>query len=327
LKNWYTRQEVAEILGISKATVYHYAKQKKIIKIVNPHRLIREVRYKTEEVDALAIERQRHQPLGLRPSTLAKQLGVTTQRIYGLIRETTLPVDELPVGDERTIYSIPDETAAWIRQEIERTASVRGTRVEYYDAKFDIVLYQLFRTQQGQEIRVLRNDDQEWGFYLQSRTWIPFTNGIHAYQYEAVYPIHQPNSRVRGYTDFLLPKDAQESFDFLDFVYQVWGIENIRIREHDTHLDLSIKSGEIKLVIPVPAILSESIIKKFLVLGDVIIEDGEWTLISGYRRTTFDLPNNLLDKLQDISKEKGQSMSEYVEEALREKMEREETVE
>lgn len=327
MKNWYTRQEVADILGISKATVYHYAKQKKIIKIANPHRLIREVRYKQEEVDALAIERQRHQPLGLRPSTLAKQLGVTTQRIYALIRETTLPVDELPVGDERTIYSIPDETAAWIRQEIERTASVRGTRVEYYDAKFDIVLYQLFRTQQGQEMRVLRNDNQEWGFYLQSRTWIPFTNGIHAYQYEAAYPIHQPNRRVRGYTDFLLPKEVQESFDFLDFVYQVWGIENIRIREHDTHIDLSIKSGEIELPIPVPEILTESIIKKFLVLGDVIIEDREWTLISGYRRTTFDLPNNLLEKLQEISKEKDLSMSEYVEEALREKMEQVETAE
>ena len=54
LKDWYTRQEVADILGISKATVYHYAKQKKIIKIANPHRLIREVRYKQEEVDALA---------------------------------------------------------------------------------------------------------------------------------------------------------------------------------------------------------------------------------------------------------------------------------
>ena len=32
----------------------------------------------------------------------------------------------------------------WIRQEIERTASARGTRVEFYDAKFDIALYQLF---------------------------------------------------------------------------------------------------------------------------------------------------------------------------------------
>lgn len=327
MKNWYTRQEVAEKLGISKATVYHYAKQNKIIKIANPHRLIREVRYRKEEVDALAIERQRHQPSGLRPSTLAKQLGVTPQRIYALIRETTLPVDELPVGDERTIYSIPDETAAWIRQEIERTASARGTRVEYYDAKFDIVLYQLFRTQQGQEIRVLRNDDQEWGFYLQSRTWIPYTNGIHAYQYEAAYPIHQPNSRVRGYTDFLLPKDMQESFDFLDFVYRVWGIENIRIREQKTHIELSIKSGKIVVPIPIPDILTESIIKQFLVLGDVVIEEAEWTLISGYRRTTFDLPNNLLDKLQEISKEKDLSMSEYVEEALREKMEREESVE
>ena len=104
-----------------------------------------------------------------------------------------------------------------------------------------------FRTQQGQDIRVLRNDNQEWGFYLQSRTWIPFANGIHVYQYEAAYPIHQPNRRVRGYTDFLLPKDIHESFVFLDFVYQVWGIENIRIREQDTHIDLSIKSGEIEL--------------------------------------------------------------------------------
>ncbi len=70
--------------------------------------------------------------------------------------------------------------------------------------------------------------------------------------------------------------------------------------------------------------LQKNIIKKFLVLGDVLIEEGEWTLISGYRRTTFDLPNNLLDKLQEISKEKDLSMSEYVEEALREKIEREE---
>ncbi len=327
MKNWYTRQEVADILGISKATVYHYAKQKKIIKIVNPHRLIREVRYKKEEVDALAVERKRHQPLGIRPSTLAKQLGVTPQRIYALIRETALPVDELPAGDERTIYSIPDETAEWIRQEIGRTASTRGTRVEFYDAKFDIVLYQLFRTQQGQDMRVLRNDNQEWGFYLQSRTWIPYTNGINVYQYEAAYPIHQSNRRVRGYTDFLLPKDVQESFDFLDFVYQVWGIENIRIREQDTHIDLSIKSGEIAVPIALPDVLTERIIKQFLVLGDVVIEEAEWTLVSGYRRTTFDLPTNLLDELQEISKEKDLSMSEYVEEALREKLAREETTE
>ena len=327
MNDWYTRQEVADLLGISKATVYHYAKQKKIIKIDDSHRLIREARYKREEVDALAEERQRHQPTGLRPSELAKQLNVTTQRIYALIQETDLPVDELPVGDERTIYSIPDETATWIRQEIERTTSTRGTRVEFYDAKFDIALYQCFRTQQGQDIRVLRNDNQEWGFYLQSRTWIPFSDGVNVFQYEASYSIHQPNNRVRGYTDFLLPKDLQESFDFLDFIYQVWGIENIRLREHDEHINLSIKSGEVALQIPVPGTLTESVLKKLLLLGDIVIEEGKWTLISGYRRTTFDLPNHLLDTLQAIAKEKDLSMSDYVEEALREKIEKEEGTE
>ncbi|CAH0298397.1 MULTISPECIES: helix-turn-helix domain-containing protein [Bacillaceae] len=30
---WYTQKEVADLLGVSKATVYHYGKQKKIIKI------------------------------------------------------------------------------------------------------------------------------------------------------------------------------------------------------------------------------------------------------------------------------------------------------
>ncbi len=323
MKDWYTRQEVADLLGVSKATVYHYAKQKKIIKIDDPNRLIREVRYQKEEVDALAAERQRHQPTGLRPSELAKQLGVTTQRIYALIRETDLPVDELPAGDERTIYSIPDETAAWIRQEIERTASARGTRVEFYDAKLDIALYQCFRTPQGQEMRVVRNDNQQWGFYLQSGTWIPYADGIQAFQYEPTYLIHQPNRQIRGYTDFLLPKAEKESFDLLDFVYQAWGIENIRIREQETHIALSIKSGEVDLSIAVPETITESMMKKFLVLGEVIIGEGKWTLISGYRRTTFDLPTNMLEELKRISQEHDLSMSEYVEAALRVKLEKE----
>ncbi|WP_336864682.1 helix-turn-helix domain-containing protein [Peribacillus frigoritolerans] len=37
----YTQKEVADLLGVSKATVYHYGKQKKIIKILDPHRFIK----------------------------------------------------------------------------------------------------------------------------------------------------------------------------------------------------------------------------------------------------------------------------------------------
>ncbi|MGG6361234.1 helix-turn-helix domain-containing protein [Peribacillus frigoritolerans] len=52
---WYTQQEVADLLGVSKATL-SYAKQTKIIKIADPHRIHRETRYEKAEVDKLVIE-------------------------------------------------------------------------------------------------------------------------------------------------------------------------------------------------------------------------------------------------------------------------------
>lgn len=316
LNNWYTRKEVAELLGVSKATVYHYAKQKKIIKIDDPHRLFREARYKKDEVDILAEERRRNTPTGWRPSELANELNVPTQRIYTLIRETHLPVKQLPAGDERMIYSIPEETAEWIRKEVQKTKSPRGSRVEFYDSQYDIALFQLFKAANDQEMRVMRNNAQEWGFKLPSGTWIPYADGRDIFQYEPVYTIHQENQQVNGYTDFLLDKDNESTFVFLDFVYTVWGIENIRLREKESTIELSIKSGTWAVSIPMPTTLNEDKIQNMLVQGNVIIEEEEWTLVSGYRRTTFDLPSLLLENLRKVAAEERVTMSEYVEAVL-----------
>lgn len=313
MNDWYTRQEVAELLGVSKATVYHYAKQKKIIKIEDPHRLFREARYEKEAVDALAEERKRNTPTGWRPSQLANELNVSTQRIYTLIRETDLPVKQLPAGDERMVYSIPDETAAWIRKQIENTTSSRGTRVEFYDARYDIALYQLFKTDNGKSMRVVRNAKQAWGFQLPSGTWIPYADGRDIFQYAPAYTIHQENQTVQGYTDFILPTAHSVTFEFLDVVYESFGIENIRIREQAQHIALSIKSGVWQMTAEVSASLIQTVLDEMLVSGKVLITENEWNLISGYRRTTFDLPTDLLDQLRDVSKEEGMTMSEYVE--------------
>lgn len=321
MKEWYTRQEVADMLGVSKATVYHYAKQKKIIKIEDPHRLHREARYEKEEVELLVEERNRNQPTGLRPSELARQLNVPVQRIYTLIHETELPVDQLPVGDERMIYSIPEETAAWISKQINKAGASRGMRTEFYDARYDIALYQLFKAANGQEMRVVRNEDQEWGFQLPSGTWIPYADGRDIFHYSPVYSIHHKNVPVKGYTDFSLPKDDAEAYLFLDFVYETWGIENIRIREEETSIKLSIKSGEKEVLIPLP-IASEKI-QSFIEQGDLIIEGTQFMLISGYRRTTFDLPSQLLDNLREYAQSNHVTMSEVVEAVLLEKMESE----
>lgn len=323
MNDWYTRQEVADILGVSKPTVYHYAKQKKIIKIVDPHRIIREARYKREEVDTLAEERKQNQPTGLRPSELAKRLGIPVTRIYTIINDNNLPVDEILLGDEGKGYSISEEMATRIQKEVVRTMPVRGTRVEFYDSKHDICLYQRFLAPGGQYMRVVRNENLEWGFFLQSRTWVPYVDAINKFQYKAAYQIHQSNRRAVAYTDFTIPKDMGESFVFLDFVYQVWGIENIRLREYDTKIALSIKSGLMELPIPVPESITGALITSLLVLGNIELEDGAWNLISGYRRNTVDLPNTIWDELQEISKLKEKTMSEYIEDVLRKNFERE----
>jgi len=327
VNDWYTRQEVADILGVSKPTVYQYGKQKKIIKIADPHRLTREVRYKKEEVDALAEERNRNKHTGIRPSELARRLGVPVTRIYTIIKDNNLPVDEIVLGDEGKGYSISDEWAERIGQEVVRMTPSRGTRAEFYESKHDIALYQRFVAPNGQDTRVLRNDNFEWGFFLQSRTWVPYEEAINKFQYKAAYSIHQTNKRAVAYTDFLLPKDLDESFAFLDFVYQVWGIENIRLREHEIDIAISIKSGLMKLPVPVPETITDSLITSLLVLGDVEPGDEAWNLISGYRRTTVDLPSNLLDSIQEVSKQRDMTMSEYIEEAIRRNMDREETTE
>lgn len=315
MKDWYTRQEVAELLGVSKATVYHYAKQKKILKIEDPHRIHREARYWKEEVDTLAEKRRRNEPTGIRPSALAKELNVPVQRVYTLIHETDLPVEELPSGDERTIYSIPEETADWMRKQLTQTASPRGMRVEFYDAKHDIALYQLFRMDNGQEMRVTRDENGEWGFLLPSGTWIPYADGRDIFKYAPVYAIHQPNESVKGYTDFTFSNDDPSALLFLDFVYTEWGIENIRVREQEGMVYLSIKSGEKEVKSSLPIEIEQ--IQSYLQRGDIIIEGTHFTLLSGYRRTTFDLPAEMLEELRHRASDEAITMSEFVEKALR----------
>src|SRR4051812_29844242 len=87
--------KVAERLEVSKATVYHYAKQGKIRKIADPHRLNREARYYKEEVDRLFIEKENY-PTGMRPSEVAKQLGLSVQSVYKYTKDGTIKAVEVP---------------------------------------------------------------------------------------------------------------------------------------------------------------------------------------------------------------------------------------
>ena len=156
MNEWYTQKEVAERLAISKATVYHYAKQGKIKKIADPHRLHREARYFKEEVDRLAKEREQH-PTGMRPSEVAKQLGLSVQSVYKYIKDGTIKAVEVPFGDERTNYVISEEAFLEAKELLHPLESERVRKNEYYDSNHDIALFQYFQSEDSIAARVMKD--------------------------------------------------------------------------------------------------------------------------------------------------------------------------
>ena len=312
MAEFYTKSEVAELLGISKATVAYYAKQNKIRRIPDPYRNHREAIYNKKEVEELVKIRQENPLNDTTPSSLAKELGIPTRKVYSILHEEMLPYNEHRKG-KRVVYSLPEETVEKIRSIYNRERPIRGLRQDYYDSTFDIALYQLFHSENNHMVRVSKNEKGEWGFILASRKWIPFTEGITTHQLKPFYSIHQPLQTGKGYTDFSLATDNVWTFDFLDFAYQTFGIENLRLREEEDRLFLSIKSRSYNQTVPLPSSINLAALETSITQGSMTEGEGTWVLHSGYRRTTFDLPEDLLKQIEEHAQQQRMTMSEWVE--------------
>ena len=310
---WYTQQEVADLLGVSKATVYHYAKQKKIIKIPDPHRLHREARYEKAEVDQLVKERKSH-PTGMKPTEVAKKLGLSVQSVYKYIQEGVIKAEEVPFGDERTIYVISETAYEEAAKLLKPSESQRPKRFEYYHSSQDIVLFQKFDSSKIPEARVIRNMDNEWGFYLANiQKWLPFEEGIKEYQLEPAYPIHQSTLEYKGYVQLEIPKDAVVLYPFLDYLYEIWGMENIRLREQENTILLFIRAGEKPLT--TKNFVAADILP-FVTKGEIYNEEDHLILRSAYRKTSIELPIDLLESITELAEQEGISISKWVEQKL-----------
>ncbi|MBT2674316.1 helix-turn-helix domain-containing protein [Streptomyces sp. ISL-14] len=310
---WYTQKEVADLLGVSKATVYHYGKQKKIMKILDPHRLHKEARYEKAEVDRLVSEKQ-SLPTGMSPNEVAKKLGLSVQSVYKYIQDGSIKAEAVPYGDERTIYVISETAYEEAARLLKPSESQRPKRFEYYYPSHDIVLFQKFHSIKVPEARIIRNKDNEWGFYLANiQKWLPFEEGIKEYQLKPVYPIHQSTLEYKGYVELEIPKDAIAFYPFLDYIYETWGIENIRLREMDHTIVLFIRAGERPLT--TKGFFAADILP-FLIKGDIYNEEGHLIFRSSYRKTSLELPIDLLESMTELAEQEGISMSKWVEQKL-----------
>ncbi|MES1042581.1 helix-turn-helix domain-containing protein [Peribacillus simplex] len=310
---WYTQKEVADLLGVSKATVYHYGKQKKIIKILDPHRLHKEARYQKAEVDRLVSEKH-SLPTGMSPNDVAKKLGLSVQSVYKYIQDGSIKAKAVPYGDERTIYVISETAYEEAAELLKPSESQRPKRFEYYQSSQDIVLFQKFHSSKVPEARVIRNKDNEWGFYLPNiQKWLPFEEGLREYQLKPVYPIHQSTLENKGYIQLEIPKDAVVLYPFLDYLYETWGMENIRLREQDHTILLFIRAGERSLT---TKSFNVADILPFLTKGEIYNEEGILILRSSYRKTSLELPIDLLESMTKLAEQEGISMSKWVEQKL-----------
>jgi len=310
--DWYTQQEVAELLGVSKQTVYMYAKQGKIKKIADPYRNIREVRYQKAEVDALVAQKNA-EPVGYKPSEVAKYLGVTVQTIYRYIQEGRIDTHIIPYGDERTRHIIPEKGFQQAKEIIQEQKKKGIQRFEYYDSQLDVALFQKFSSDSISEARIARNKEHEWVFYLPGTgEIISLDEGFKTFCLQPSYPIHQETLPYKGYAQLRVPKEYQRIYELIDYFYRTWGIENVRLREEERIIRFWVKEGEMPFISPIPF---EEI--------ELFITDGKWwvrenvlMVLSAYRKTSVELPVSMLETIQEKAKENNMSMSQYIEHIL-----------
>lgn len=314
MNEWYTQKEVADRLGVSKATVYHYAKQGKIRKIHDPHRLHREARYYKDEVDRLA-EARKGQPTGMRPSEVAKQLGLSVQSVYKYIKDGTIQADEVPFGDERTTYVISDEAFEEAKTLFQSSEADRVRKSEFYHSAHDIALFQYFQSPDSVAARVMKDADHNWGFYLPYyQKWVDYKEGIERYELEPCYDIHNDSFDYKGYVHLRIPKGEDLLYPFIDFIYEEWGIENVGVRDQDQHMFISMKAGETPLPNSLPFSLKQ--LQASILEGTVEAAEGLFVARSAYRKTNLELPIQMLDRVKQLAEQKNISMSQWVEDAI-----------
>lgn len=313
MKNWYTRKEAADKLGVSMNTIYHYYKQGKIKKIPDPHRLHREVRYEKAEIDQLAAEME-EQPDGLSPAHVAKQLGISVQLVYKHIREGTIEASEVPVGDERFHYVISEESLEKVKEEL-RPQFGKIRRTEYYDSSRDIALFQHFYSAKIPTARIMKNEKQQWCFYLPiTQKWISYEEGIGTNDLVPFYSIHQPSLQGSGYVKLLIKKDEDVFYPFIDYLFNIWGVENVRIRDKGESAYIVVKSGA-KPFEEQPFSVEELI--PFVIEGSIYFQENFFITESGYRKTSLELPILMHEQIKTLAEKEKITMSEWVEQALK----------
>jgi hypothetical protein len=251
----------------------------------------------------------------MRPSEVAKQLGLSLQSVYKYIKDGAIKAVEVPFGDERTTYVISEVAFQEAKELIQSSESDRVRKSEYYDSDNGIALFQYFQSKDSLSARVMKDEEFNWGFYLpEYQKWVEYKEGLEKYGLEPCYSIHKEPFDYKGYVHIKIPKGEVVLYPFIDFIYESWGIENVGIREHEQSVYISMKAGETSLPNSIPFSLNQLI--PFVQEGLIEIVEGLFIVRSAYRKTNLELPIDMLDAVKQIAEQDNITMSQWVERTI-----------
>lgn len=310
MNDWYTQEEVAEMLGVSKQTVYLYAKKGLIKKIPDPYRVYPYARYEREEVDRLAETRNFS---GYSPSQVARKLGISTQTVYRFINEGLIEYRKVPFGTKRTRYSITEKGLKQARKIVEKNKRYGVYKYEYYDSSLNVALFQKFTSETIEDARLIKNHENEWQFYIPGTgETFSYQEGTEHYQLKAAYPINQKRLPNDGYAQLTFPKEFRYLYRVIDYFYKTWGVENLRIREEERRIRLFVKPGRKIFNADFPP----HELEPFVTDGKILVVENKMIVQSAYQKTSLTLPVSMLNKLSDLAKDQGISRNQLIEDIL-----------
>lgn len=336
---YYTRIEILEKLGISNNRFYTLLKNGKIREIPNPGNSRKRSLYYAEDVDKLKNEMELYSKF-IMITELAKELDINKariKRISQLLKIDYISVQDSIVGKgERILFSQEnaDNLRHYFKTE-EASTLVSKTKFSdtsaFYDKELNIALFQLFYSPRtaDQSQRLIKQKGK-WGFIEPgNKEFIPCEYAMSHLGYFKEYEVNiqssiSETSPLSSQLQFELNVLNEEEMLILDTLYQISGVNNLRLEAHpliENHIYVYAVKDTIMLEENILDQLDLPLWQSVLKRGFLELHGNELFLISPVKRTTvlFELPthNQITARLESSNKTVNDFIIEAVEHYLK----------
>ncbi|MCM3390443.1 helix-turn-helix domain-containing protein (plasmid) [Ureibacillus chungkukjangi] len=317
-KKYYTASEAAEILGVTRQTIYKYGQQGDLEQIDEPYKIGSRYMFTCESVEELLNREKSLKENGIISlPEISKELNIPKHRLYNIIKTHDLSYEIDKEHFSKPTAIITEEVKGQLLEQIASSTSHKQAKLNFSNRSNNIAIYQKFYDENMEEKRLLLKEDNgkyEWGFKV--------ADGFLSYKkaqqlgYKPSYTISKSTAKQAGYAKFSFPKYEPTTFDFLDFLYRYLGISNLYIEKNETNLLIDVREGTIQIKDEEYSFTHDWLVAH-LVEGKVKLTENVLTVFSNRKYITLYLETEQYQELYAIASEENSSFNEQVETAIK----------